>query len=92
MSFDTLVASYVPSSNSTGIVDTTWLFNTYMNCVGNPANSEQLCAAYDKCVVSRYPVYGSSAIDDCNYDYYLDPYIDDSWISGSCSDTTSNEP
>jgi diphthamide synthase (EF-2-diphthine--ammonia ligase) len=57
------------------------MLNTYTACINNPSNTEQYCAAYDKCIFENRDYSDASTICSGNIDSYYNP----TWVEGNCN-------
>ena len=56
------------------------MYTNYMTCMDNPSNTEQWCAAQDKCLEENN--FSWAACPDSVVPNYENP----AWVSGNCSD------
>jgi len=67
------------------------MVKNYMNCINNPSNSEQFCAAMDRCCYSYFSKGEDIPDGECETSEQLASFMVDGWVSGDCDSTKPNE-
>ena len=77
--YDSIETFYVGQTSSFGI-EGNYLVQQYTTCINTAGNTEQYCAAKDKCLRDNNNVASFCNDDD------LGPYYNGAWVSGSCDE------